>query len=48
MASIMSKVDLPLSCWLVMLYHYEMWCYDIGWLAIDGLYGELTSFWESF
>ncbi|AXH74054.1 MAG: hypothetical protein [Microviridae sp.] len=37
---------LPLSCWLHLLYQYEMLCYDLGCIAIDDLHQQLQEYWE--
>lgn len=34
------------SIWLHMLYVYEMWCYDLGCIAIDALNRDLNDYWE--
>jgi hypothetical protein len=37
---------LPISAWLLMLYRYEMWCYDLGCIAIDDLNKQLNDYWQ--
>lgn len=38
---------LTIWMWEQMLYHYELWCYDLGIIAIDRLHRELNDYWES-
>jgi len=38
---------IDLLIWPIALYHYEMWIYDLGWIAIDGLHAELSDYWDS-
>jgi len=38
--------DLSVETWQVMLYHYEMWCYDIGCIAIDRHHKLLWEYWD--
>lgn len=28
------------------LYHYEMWCYDLGWIVIGEHVKSLEAYWD--
>ena len=38
--------DHDLNVWLHMLFKYEMWCYDLGCLAVDDYTKRLNDWWE--